>query len=142
MLILTRKPGESLYIGDNIKITIVELKGHQIRVGIEAPTELRIYREEIYLQILEENRRAAEASMSAEVGLENLSAAWSERRGGEAETPPSVETSGQAVVPTEVEGGSPRPARIGGFSSFVTSRSRGAEPQVVFKKKKNKRPDE
>lgn len=79
MLILTRKPGESLYIGDNIKITIVEIKGHQVRVGIDAPTELRIYREEIYLQILEENKKAAEAAMSSEGGLESLSAAWSGR---------------------------------------------------------------
>jgi carbon storage regulator len=64
MLILTRKPGESLYIGD-VKVTIVELKGHQIRIGIDAPPEIRIYREEIYLQILDENRKAAEAAASS-----------------------------------------------------------------------------
>ena len=81
MLILTRKPGESLYIGDNIKITVVELKGNQIRVGIDAPSDLRIYREEIYLQILEENKKAAEAAMSPEAGLEGLSQAWQERLG-------------------------------------------------------------
>ena len=52
MLILTRKPGESLYIGDDVKVTIVEIKGNQIRVGIDAPADLRIYREEIYKQIL------------------------------------------------------------------------------------------
>lgn len=78
MLILTRKPGESLYIGDNIKITIVEIKGHQIRVGIDAPTDLRIYREEIYLQILEENKAAAAAAgPGSDAGLEGLSANWS-----------------------------------------------------------------
>ena len=60
MLILTRKPGESLYIGDDVKVTIVEIKGNQIRVGVDAPSDLRIYREEIYLQILEENKSAAE----------------------------------------------------------------------------------
>ncbi len=80
MLILTRKPGESLYIGDNIKVTIVELKGHQIRVGIDAPTDLRIYREEIYLQILEENRKAAEGAV-APAGLEGISEAWLGRKG-------------------------------------------------------------
>lgn len=80
MLILTRKPGESLYIGDNIKITIVELKGHQIRVGIDAPTDLRIYREEIYLQILEENKKAAEGAV-APAGLEGISEAWLGRKG-------------------------------------------------------------
>lgn len=72
MLILTRKPGESIYIGDRIKITIVEIKGNQIRVGIDAPREERIYREEIWLQIREENQQAAEAAMSSDAGLEGL----------------------------------------------------------------------
>jgi carbon storage regulator len=76
MLILTRKPGESIYIGDGIKVIIVEIKGNQIRVGIEAPSNVRIYREEIYLQILEENQKAAEASSVAESGLEGLSEGW------------------------------------------------------------------
>jgi carbon storage regulator len=75
MLILTRKPGESLYIGDNVKVTIVEIKGNQIRVGIDAPSELRIYREEIYVQILEENKKAAEAEMSGSA-LDQLSGSW------------------------------------------------------------------
>jgi carbon storage regulator len=80
MLILTRKPGESLYIGDNVKVTIVEIKGHQIRVGIDAPPELRIYREEIYQQIIEENKKAAEAVSASAAGLESLSTAWSGRK--------------------------------------------------------------
>lgn len=74
MLILTRKPGESLYIGDNVKVTIVEMKGNQIRVGVEAPSTLRIYREEIYLQILEENKSAAEGVSDA--ALKELSGGW------------------------------------------------------------------
>lgn len=60
MLILTRKPGESLFIGDKIKVVVVEIKGNQIRLGIEAPSDVRILREEIYAQILEENKSAAE----------------------------------------------------------------------------------
>lgn len=75
MLILTRKPGESLYIGDNLKVTIVEIKGNQIRVGIDAPPEYRIYREEIYLQILEENKKAADAGVSGDA-LEQISGSW------------------------------------------------------------------
>lgn len=74
MLILTRKPGESLYIGDNVKVTIVEMKGNQIRVGVDAPSTLRIYREEIYLQILEENKSAAEGISDA--ALTELSGGW------------------------------------------------------------------
>lgn len=86
MLILTRKPGESVYIGDNIKITVVEIKGNQIRVGLDAPKDMRIYREEIYLQILEENKQAAETSMVAGNELDNLSAAWDEHKKGSTET--------------------------------------------------------
>ena len=69
MLILTRKPGESLYIGDDVKVFIVEIKGNQIRLGIEAPRDVRIYREEIYLQILEENKSAVAGSDSVAEGL-------------------------------------------------------------------------
>lgn len=59
MLILTRKSGESINIGDNIKVTIVEARGRQVKVGIEAPPELVIHREEIYAKIMEENRLAS-----------------------------------------------------------------------------------
>ncbi len=89
MLILTRKPGESIYIGDQIKVTVVEIKGHQIRVGIDAPSELRIYREEIYLQILEENRQAAEASQMDAAGLDSLAIKWSGSDSGDAKKPSS-----------------------------------------------------
>lgn len=68
MLILTRKPGESLRIGDDVRITVIEMKGNQVRIGIAAPSTMRIYREEIYLQIQEENRKAA-ASNRGENGV-------------------------------------------------------------------------
>ena len=76
MLILTRKPGESLYIGDEVIVTVVEIKGNQVRVGIKAPPEKRIYREEIYMQILEENKKAAEGDISGSI-LDQLSGGWS-----------------------------------------------------------------
>lgn len=69
MLILTRKPGESLYIGDNVKVSVIDTRGSQVRLGIEADRNTPIYREEIYLQILEENRSAAESQHSK--GLES-----------------------------------------------------------------------
>ena len=94
MLILTRKPGESLYIGDDVKVIIVEIKGNQIRVGIEAPPELRIYREEIYLQILEENKKAALASDVSTQGLDQLTSAWS----GKAPTAKGLGSLGKGTI--------------------------------------------
>ncbi len=55
MLVLTRRSDEAIRIGDNIVIRIVEIKGAQVRVGIEAPKGVRIYREELYQKIKEEN---------------------------------------------------------------------------------------
>jgi carbon storage regulator len=59
MLILARKIGEAIAIGDDIKIRVLEIKGGQAKIGVEAPTEVAVHREEIYLKILEENKRAA-----------------------------------------------------------------------------------
>ena len=59
MLVLTRKIGESIKINDDVKITIVDVKGKNIRVGIEAPKETKIYREEVFLKIKKENKSAA-----------------------------------------------------------------------------------
>lgn len=59
MLVLTRKIGESLAINENITITVLEIKGKTVRLGIEAPRDTKIFREEIFLKIQEENRAAA-----------------------------------------------------------------------------------
>ena len=58
MLILTRKLGESVTIGDDIKITILGVRGRQVRLGIIAPQKVTIHREEIYFRIQEENKKA------------------------------------------------------------------------------------
>lgn len=60
MLVLTRKLGETIVIGDNIVIKVVDIHGKQIRLGIEAPTEISIFRGEIYERILEESKKAKE----------------------------------------------------------------------------------
>lgn len=62
MLILTRKLGESVTIGDDIKITILGVRGRQVRLGIIAPHKVTIHREEIYFKIQEENKRAVAAT--------------------------------------------------------------------------------
>jgi len=62
MLILTRKVGQSVIIGNNIKITIADVSGKQVKIGVEAPQDISIYRLEVYERIREENIRAAEAA--------------------------------------------------------------------------------
>lgn len=59
MLALTRRTNESIILGDDIKITVLEIKGDQVRIGIEAPKSVPIYREELYIQIQESNKEAA-----------------------------------------------------------------------------------
>jgi carbon storage regulator len=59
MLVLTRKLGESIAIDDHIKIVVVQIKGKQVRLGIQAPKETKIHREEVYAAIQEQNKEAA-----------------------------------------------------------------------------------
>ena len=59
MLILTRKIGESILVGDNIRLVVLEIRGRQIRLGIEAPADIVVLREEISQRLTDENRRAA-----------------------------------------------------------------------------------
>lgn len=70
MLVLTRKVGDGILIGDDILIKIVEIKGGGVRIGIEAPSDKKIYRQEVYERITEENREAAQWNM---VDLDTLS---------------------------------------------------------------------
>lgn len=58
MLVLTRRPGESIVVGENIVVTVIEIKGGQVRIGIDAPREVDVYREEIYEQVKQENLSA------------------------------------------------------------------------------------
>ncbi len=58
MLVLTRKPGDGIVIGDNITIKIIEIKGGGIRIGIDAPKDKKIYRQEVYDRISAENIEA------------------------------------------------------------------------------------
>lgn len=60
MLVLTRKRNESIVVGDNIEITVVDIQGDQVRIGINAPKNVSIHRKEVYLEIQSENKKAAD----------------------------------------------------------------------------------
>jgi carbon storage regulator len=77
MLVLTRKAGESIVIGSQIRITVLEIQGRQIRLGIDAPNEIPVHRGEVYERIKEENQQASQGDASE---LQALSQAWKGKR--------------------------------------------------------------
>ena len=74
MLVLTRKKDQSIMIGDNIEITIIDIQGEQVRVGINAPKNITIHRKEVFAEIQEENKKAA---VVRSVSLKDL---WKENK--------------------------------------------------------------
>lgn len=68
MLALSRKKGEALMINNDIEITVLEIKGEQVKIGISAPKEVPVYRKEVYIQIQEANKEAS----SNVAGMEQL----------------------------------------------------------------------
>ncbi len=65
MLIVTRRPGEKIVIGDDVVLTVMEVAGQTVRLGIEAPKSLPVYREEIWAAVKQENQASASASPEA-----------------------------------------------------------------------------
>jgi carbon storage regulator len=59
MLVLTRKLGESIRIGDDIEVVVTAIEANKVKIGIRSPRHIPLYREEVYQKILEENRQAA-----------------------------------------------------------------------------------
>jgi carbon storage regulator len=78
MLVLTRKLGESIRIGDEIKITVVELDGRFAKIGIEAPKSVIVHREEVYARIQAENKAAAQ---TGKVDLSRIAQLWKQKKG-------------------------------------------------------------
>lgn len=66
MLALTRKANESIMIGNDIEVTLLEIRGEQIKIGIKAPKSVPVYRKEVYLQIQDANKEAANQENPAE----------------------------------------------------------------------------
>lgn len=67
MLVLRRKAGESLVIGDGIRLTMIGIEGEQVKIGIEAPRHIAIHREEVFNMIQNENRKAHEQAASLDI---------------------------------------------------------------------------
>ncbi len=72
MLVLTRKLGESIAIDDHIKIRVVQIKGKQVRLGIEAPKDTKIHREEVYMAIQEQNQQSSAVSSDSSRAVAKL----------------------------------------------------------------------
>jgi carbon storage regulator len=81
LLILTRKIGETVAIGDEVKVQVVEVKGRQVRLGITAPASLAVHREEVFQRIQEQNRRSTEISLNDLEVLADLLGGTSRRIG-------------------------------------------------------------
>jgi len=72
LLILTRRLGESITIGDQIKISVLGIHGRQVRIGIDAPADVVVHREEIYVKIQQENRKASKSIREDLFGMVSL----------------------------------------------------------------------
>lgn len=72
MLILTRRSGESLYLGENIKVTVLSVQGKQIKLGLEVPKDMTVYREEVYKRVQEQNKLAIESKDDDLLAVTNL----------------------------------------------------------------------
>ncbi|MGI6149912.1 MAG: carbon storage regulator CsrA [Firmicutes bacterium] len=81
MLVLTRKIDQGIMIGDNIKIIVVDVRGDQVKLGIDAPRDVVVHREEIYREIQAENARAA---LKGAVDLRSLQEAFPRRQSNKA----------------------------------------------------------
>ena len=82
MLVLTRKSNQSIMIGDDIEVSVLSVMGEKVRIGIQAPQEVPVFRKEIYLEIHRERRRRARSPASkVESARRGRRRAWRARRG-------------------------------------------------------------
>jgi carbon storage regulator len=72
VLVLTRRPGESIVVGDDVVVTVLEVRGDVVRIGIAAPRSIQVHREEIYRELQKANREAASPSADAVNSLSEL----------------------------------------------------------------------
>ena len=111
MLLLTRKLGENIRIGDDVKITIVEVKGNHVKLGIDAPASVKVHREEIYERIQQENRRNQAQAASGSATSGPGSPGPTDGKAGAAEPAAAGPAAAAPAAPTE---GAPRAAEGNG----------------------------
>lgn len=83
MLVLTRKPNQSIMIGDDIEVSVLAVAGDKVRIGIQAPKEVPVFRKEVYLDIQVENESRGASDSTAD-STENVNDALTRLRSGEA----------------------------------------------------------
>lgn len=83
MLVLSRRPGESIVIGNEVVVTVLDVRGDQIRVGIEAPRNVQIHREEVYRALESENEQAAGSTARTRARIARLPQAAQRRSGSD-----------------------------------------------------------
>lgn len=90
MLVLSRRPGESIVIGNQVVVTIIEVKGDQVRVGIDAPREVQVHREEVYRELEAQNAQAASSAERARKVVARMPGAARPPTAGQGPQPPGV----------------------------------------------------
>jgi carbon storage regulator len=96
VLVLSRRKDEAIVIGDSVRVTVVDVRGDTVRLGIEAPRSVTVYRQEIYDAIQRENLEAARARAE---GLDQLAGAFGARPGAEPAQPPKAPPPGSEPEP-------------------------------------------
>lgn len=87
MLILTRRVGENIVVGDDIVISVMEVRGDAVRIGIQAPRTVTVHREEVYRELQQANRAAAQSGTAADAAVAAVAQGLSLKR------PPAAESS-------------------------------------------------
>jgi carbon storage regulator len=122
VLTLTRSVGETIRIGDDIEVHVVEVRGGTVRLGFKAPREVAIHREEVYRQIAEANLLAAQVTADSLGAL----AAFAPAPGS-----PAAEGAGEGVAPGSVAPGSMAPGSVTPGSSEVSGPAEAAGQEVT-----------
>lgn len=102
MLVLSRRVGDSIMVGHDIKVTVLSAGRDHVRIGIEAPRQVEVHREEVYLEIQAANRQAAVTSEESLAGLAGLAGSLGQRERAAAADPqpasgPAAGTQGNAT---------------------------------------------